>query len=121
MDLKTYSEKALGVAKKEVLQDKGMCLMNAALGLTGEAGEFADHIKKAMFQDAEMDEGKLIAELGDICWYVNEAAFALGVTFEEVLAKNIAKLAARYPSGMFDPERCRDRDTEAERVAMEMA
>ena len=74
-------------------------LLNGALGLCGEAGEVADLIKKAAFQGHELDEEKVIEELGDVAWYLAIASEALGVTLGEVLQKNVDKLAKRYPEG----------------------
>ena len=41
-------------------------------------------------------------ELGDLMWYVAQACMALGVSFDEVVARNVKKLEARYPGGQFD-------------------
>jgi NTP pyrophosphatase (non-canonical NTP hydrolase) len=74
-------------------------LVMCGLGLTGEAGEFADHIKKWIFQGHDLNEGKVKAELGDIAWYLARACTALGVDLSEVLQANIDKLWKRYPDG----------------------
>jgi NTP pyrophosphatase (non-canonical NTP hydrolase) len=42
---------------------------------------------------------KLIKELGDIAWYLAEAAYALDINLSDVLEGNINKLKARYPEG----------------------
>ena len=44
----------------------------------------------------------LIIELGDLMWYVAQACMALGVPFDEVVARNVRKLEKRYPGGQFD-------------------
>jgi len=85
-------------------------LLNAALGLAGEAGEFADHIKKNRFQGHDLDPDHLVKELGDILWYIAQAATALDVPIDEVMARNIKKLEARYPEGHFDADRSRNRE-----------
>ena len=79
-------------------------IFNAALGLTGEAGEFADLIKKINFHGHAQDNDHLIKELGDVLWYVALAAQILGVDLETIMKKNIDKLLARYPDG-FSEER----------------
>lgn len=84
-------------------------ILNAALGLAGEAGEFANEVKKVHFHGHETDKDKLIEELGDVLYYVAMAALELNVPLDAVAKKNVAKLAARYPQG-FDPERSRKRD-----------
>lgn len=80
-------------------------LMNAALGLTGEAGEFADHIKKYAFQGHGLDKEHLKNELGDIMWYIALACKATGLTFDDIMKANIEKLKKRYPGEGFDPVR----------------
>lgn len=80
-------------------------LINAALGLTGEAGECADIIKKHFFHGHPLDSEHLKKELGDVAWYLAVCADAIGCTLDEVLETNIAKLEARYPGAVFDAER----------------
>lgn len=74
----------------------------AGLGLTGEAGEVADIVKKVVHHRHPLDTAtreKLVKELGDVLWYVAHAASVLGVTLDEVAAVNVKKLRARYPDG----------------------
>lgn len=70
-----------------------------ALGLGGEAGEVVDLIKKVLHHGKELDRAKLILELGDVRWYLEYLAASINVSMEEIETKNIAKLAARYPTG----------------------
>ena len=74
-------------------------LINGVMGLCGESGEVIDLVKKHLHQGHTLDREKLIAELGDVAWYLAEIATALDVSLEEVLEKNIQKLRARYPKG----------------------
>jgi len=77
-------------------------LLTAALGLTGEAGEFADHVKKIFFHGKAYDDDRreaMILELGDIMWYVMQACEALEVSLEEVVYDNVDKLSERHPDG----------------------
>jgi NTP pyrophosphatase (non-canonical NTP hydrolase) len=83
-------------------------LANLALGVAGEAGEVADLIKKQIFHPHDPEPDRLIAELGDVLWYVAALASTLSVPLEEVARRNVAKLQARYPAG-FDPARSRER------------
>ena len=85
------------LSKKDVL-------INGVMGLCGEAGEAIDLVKKHLAQGHPLDREKLIAELGDVAWYLAETAYALDVPLEEVLSRNIEKLKARYPQG-FDSAR----------------
>lgn len=74
-------------------------LLNGALGLTGEAGEVADMIKKYMFHGHSLNHGELVKELGDCAWYLALLCTALGISLEEVMIANIEKLKRRYPEG----------------------
>lgn len=83
-------------------------LLNGCMGLSGETGEVCDVLKKSLFQGHELDRPHLIEEAGDIAWYLAELAAGLGVSLEDILLQNIAKLKRRYPDG-FDPERSMNR------------
>jgi NTP pyrophosphatase (non-canonical NTP hydrolase) len=77
-------------------------LSNAALGLTGEAGEFGDVVKKIIHHGHPLDEEamkKMIGELGDQLWYIAYACNVLQVPMSVVAAQNIQKLIERYPEG----------------------
>ena len=87
-------------------------LMTAALGLTAEAGEFTEVVKKIFLQGKPYNEENVFhlkRELGDICWYLAQACMALDTNFEEVLQMNFDKLSARYPEGTFDVYRSENR------------
>lgn len=74
-------------------------LLNGALGLTGEAGEVADMIKKHIFHGHDLTAEELVKELGDVCWYLALLCTAIDVSLEDVMAQNIEKLKKRYPDG----------------------
>lgn len=74
-------------------------MLNGALGITGEAGEVADLIKKHVFHGHDLDRGEIVKELGDVCWYVALLASSIGVGLDEILERNIEKLKRRYPEG----------------------
>lgn len=86
----------------------------SALGLTGESGEVADHLKKALFQGHAIEPEHLAKELGDILWYLCLAADALGYSLEEIMQINVEKLRKRYPDG-FDAARSIRREQDEER------
>ena len=71
----------------------------SALGLAGEAGEFANLVKKMTAHGHDFDGEALMDELGDVLWYLAEAATASGLSLEEIAAHNIEKLIKRYPEG----------------------
>lgn len=101
MTANEYQKLALTTAN--MLSKKEMTL-NGALGLCGESGEFADHIKKNMFQGHDLDKDYMSKELGDIMWYVALACTSIDVDLEDVMIGNIEKLKKRFPNG-FEEER----------------
>ena len=104
MTINEYQHAALRTANT-----KEDIITNCALGLTGEAGEVADHVKKAMFQGHELDPEHIAKELGDISWYVAVMAYAIGYNLEQIFQMNVDKLWKRYPEG-FDAERSINRE-----------
>lgn len=107
MEINEYQKLAMVTLNKEIPFDQ--LIINAALGLSGEVGEVNDLLKKHLFQGHELDKEKIINELGDIAWYLAEAATALNVSLEEILIGNIKKLKERYPKG-FDSDRSINRE-----------
>jgi NTP pyrophosphatase (non-canonical NTP hydrolase) len=80
-------------------------LLTAALGISAEAGEFTEVVKKIFLQGKPYNEDNAFhmkRELGDIMWYVAQACMALDISFDEILEMNVEKLSARYPAGTFD-------------------
>jgi len=80
-------------------------LTTAAIGLSAEAGEFQEIVKKVLFQNKPWNDANkehLVIELGDIMWYVVQACKALDVRVQDVLIGNTFKLLKRYPEGTFD-------------------
>ena len=69
-----------------------------ALGLASEAGEFAGKVKK-MIRDKTYDTEAMIAELGDVLWYVARAAAELDVHLSDVAKDNVEKLKSRMERG----------------------
>jgi len=77
-------------------------LLTASVGLASESGEFSEIVKKIVFQGKEYNDDvryHMLRELGDICWYLANAANALGADLEEIVKMNVEKLEARYPNG----------------------
>ena len=80
-------------------------LMTGAMGISSEGGEFAEIVKKALFQGKPLDadtQYHLKRELGDIMWYWINSCRALGLDPNEVIKENVFKLESRYPGGKFD-------------------
>lgn len=74
-------------------------IINAALGLSGEVGEFNDLLKKWIFHEKEIDIEHAKKELGDIMWYVAMMCYSFGWELDDILQMNVDKLLARYPNG----------------------
>jgi len=75
-------------------------ILNAVLGLVGEAGEVADQHKKMMYHvstDPDKHREKLVYELGDVYYYLLKLQDLHGISTKEVLAANRKKLASRHP------------------------
>ena len=87
-------------------------LLTAALGLSAEAGEFTEVVKKIILQGKPYNEDNVFhmkRELGDVCWYLAQACMALDTTFDEIIEMNVDKLKARYPGGEFDVHKSENR------------
>ena len=83
-------------------------LTTAAIGIAAEGGEFAEIVKKMVFQGKPWNEDNrehLIIELGDVMWYVAQACMALDVPFDDVIRGYVKKLEKRYPGGSFSVEK----------------
>lgn len=80
-------------------------LMTGSTGVAAEGGEFAEIVKKCVFQGKPLNDETIFhmkRELGDIAWYWVNACRAIGIDPNEVIAENVRKLEARYPGGSFD-------------------
>ena len=87
-------------------------LITAAFGLTAEAGEFTEVVKKIILQGKPYNEENIFhmkRELGDICWYLAQACMALDTSFDEIIEMNVDKLKARYPGGEFNVNQSENR------------
>lgn len=109
MTVNEYQKKAMTTLNPALSQKD--VLINAVMGLCGESGEAIDIVKKWLAQGHELDRERLAKELGDIAWYLAEAATALDLELEEILDGNLQKLARRYPEG-FQVQRSLNRENE---------
>ena len=106
MTINEYQKLAMTTLNPELNQKE--VLINSVMGLCGESGEAVDMVKKHLFQGHELDKEKFAKELGDIAWYLAEAATAIDIPLESVFQGNIEKLKKRYPEG-FDTEKSLNR------------
>ena len=104
--------KALAKPGKDIvatLSPEGAHLLHMAVGVSGESGELLDTIKKAVVYNKPLDSENVIEELGDLEFYMEGLRQALGITREETLNANIAKLEVRYSSGSYSDAQAQDR------------
>ena len=97
MQVNEYQKAAM--ATLNLALDKKDVLINSIMGLCGESGEAIDIVKKWLMQGHELDREHLVRELGDVAWYLAEAATALDVPLEAVFQGNLDKLRQRFPNG----------------------
>lgn len=74
-------------------------VFNCCMGLSGEAGETVDLLKKSHFHGKPLDRKKLLLELGDTVYYLTALANLYGFSLAEVIQANEEKLRARFPNG----------------------
>lgn len=100
MELSEYQERSRSTAQ----YPRTDALTYPALGLAGEAGEFADHAKKVIRDDggvvSEERREAMSKELGDVLWYVAQLATELGLDLEEIAEQNLQKLLSRKRRGV---------------------
>jgi NTP pyrophosphatase (non-canonical NTP hydrolase) len=100
-----YQERARQTARYPVI---GHGVIYPTLGLTNEAGEVSGKIKK-IFRDkagiiSEADRAALLAELGDVLWYLAQVSTELDLSLDEIAEHNIAKLLDRQMRGKIQGE-----------------
>jgi NTP pyrophosphatase (non-canonical NTP hydrolase) len=100
VELSEYQRRSRSTAQ----YPRSEALTYPALGLAGEAGEFADHAKKVIRDDggevtAERREA-MSKELGDVLWYVAQLASELELELEQIARANLEKLSSRQRRGV---------------------
>ena len=111
---KQFDEMTLALAKdgqqiiNELTPEKAD-LLHMAVGVSGEAGELLDAVKKAVIYNKEMDLVNIIEELGDLEFYMSKIRQIVGVTREEILQRNIDKLSVRYAKGKYSNTQAQER------------
>ena len=105
MELNQYQNQARLTAR---YPDVGENIIYPTLGLSGEAGEVADKVKKVLrdkggeFCGTSREEIKL--ELGDVLWYVAQLSSELGYELEDIASSNLSKLSSRALRGKISGE-----------------
>lgn len=72
-------------------------VVHCALGLVGESGEIADLVKKSQYLTPRpLTREDVINEGGDVLWYLVNFVDKFGLSLEDLMVGNIAKLEARH-------------------------
>ena len=98
-DLDMYQK----VAKSTAIYPREQAIIYPTLGLTGEAGEVANKVKKIIRDGTIENHESLIqeisAEIGDCLWYISVLADDIGVKLSDIANNNLVKLANRKEKG----------------------
>ena len=109
MEFDDYQKKAAKYDLFEPSSDyKSVGFIEKVLGLTGEAGETTDKIKKVIRDKdgviSEDDKKAIAKELGDVLWYTAAIARYLDMDLSEVASGNLEKLESRYQRNLLHGE-----------------
>ena len=112
--IETYSDMVNALFKdgKQILTnitEHQMSLLHSAVGISGEAGEVEDAIKKHVVYQKPLDVENVKEELGDLLFYMSNLMQSVGLSFKDVLQHNIDKLTIRYSSGKYSNEQAQQR------------
>lgn len=91
------------------LTSSGVDLIHMVMGVSGEAGELLDAIKKHTMYNKPLDLDNVIEELGDIEFYLEGIRQVLILNRDDILKANINKLSKRYSSGSFSNQQAQNR------------
>jgi NTP pyrophosphatase (non-canonical NTP hydrolase) len=83
--------------------------LHAAVGVSGEAGELLDAVKKWIFYNKDVDRNNVVEELGDLEFYMEAIRSKMGISREETLKHNMEKLAERYKKYQYSDQAAVDR------------
>ena len=111
---KDFAEMVASLSKpgeqiKNELTPKQAHLLHMAVGISGEAGELLDAVKKHAIYQKSLDITNVVEELGDLEFFMEGLRATLGISREEVLAKNVNKLSVRYHSGVYSNQQAQRR------------
>ncbi len=80
-----------------------------ATGVSGEAGELLDAVKKAVIYRRPIDRENVVEELGDLEFYMQALRKRMDISREETITANIAKLSKRYEGFRYSDQAAQDR------------
>lgn len=112
---------AFPTAQAVEVKGERLRLLHALLGIMDEAGELIDWLGKSPIGTTRQDGYEavnLIEEFGDLIWYLTLGLDSIGITLEQLIDINEAKLRKRYPEGHFTEGRAVNRDRDGEREVL---
>jgi NTP pyrophosphatase (non-canonical NTP hydrolase) len=98
------SKKKSGGAIAEAMTSNQATALHMAIGVAGEGGELLDAIKRYAIYQKPIDRENVVEELGDLEFFMEGLRQDLGISREETLEANRAKLDKRYVKGYTDAE-----------------
>lgn len=84
-------------------------ILHMAVGVSGEAGELLDAVKKAVIYQKPLDRVNVIEELGDLEFYMEGLRQELNISRSETLEANKIKLGQRYPNVIYSDYQAQER------------
>ncbi len=116
-----YSDMVKSLAKpgQQILDEMDpaqMHLMHMVIGVSGEAGELLDAVKKSTIYQKPIDRENVIEELGDIEFYLEGLRQGLNITREETIIANKSKLGERYEGFKYSNKAAQDRADKKTRI-----
>lgn len=117
--LEAFSKMTLALAKdgaliKNEITPEQANLLHMAVGVSGEAGELLDAIKKHVVYQKPLDVVNVKEEIGDLFFYLFNTMSSLNLSFEDIIQGNIDKLSVRYSSGSYSNAQAQERADKVE-------
>lgn len=114
----THSAMVRGLAKDgdaiiDSLDRSKAHLLHMVVGVSGEAGELLDAVKKHVIYNKELDVHNVIEELGDIEFYLEGIRQELGIERDETIKHNMDKLSQRYATRKYSDDQAQARADKA--------
>ena len=98
-DLDMYQKVAITTA----IYPREQAIIYPTLGLTGEAGEVANKVKKIIRDGSNSKDERLVSEIkseiGDCLWYIAVLASDFDIKLSDIASSNLEKLANRKKNG----------------------
>ena len=98
-DLDMYQK----VAKTTAIYPREQAIIYPTVGLTGEAGEVANKVKKIIRDGSDSKDERLVSEIkseiGDCLWYIAVLASDFDIKLSDIASTNLEKLANRKKNG----------------------